>query len=118
MSATVTLDAESVEQVARRVADLLRGEDVGAQLIDTAATALRFGVSRDYLYAHADELGAVRLGDGLRARLRFDPELVAERLTSSGRNAQTGPSPSGNRRARKRQRQRSTDLLPVRGSDR
>ena len=52
-------------------------------LIDAAAVARSFGVSRDWVYAHTDELGAVRLGSGPKARLRFDPEEVKERLAQS-----------------------------------
>lgn len=33
--------------------------------------AARYGVSRDWVYTHADELGATRLGTGPRARMRF-----------------------------------------------
>jgi len=40
-------------------------------LVDAASVAEHLGVSRDYVYEHADDLGARRLGSGPRARLRF-----------------------------------------------
>jgi hypothetical protein len=65
---------ELVERIALRVVELLRGE---APLLDAAAVARRLGRSRDWVYRDADELGAVRLGDGERPRLGFDPARVA-----------------------------------------
>lgn len=81
MSTVVQLDTASVEAIARRVADLIRNQEIGSDLVDANEVARRFSVSRDYVYEHADKLGAVRLGNGSRARLRFDPVTVRERLT-------------------------------------
>jgi hypothetical protein len=78
--ATVHLDDASVNAVAERVVELLRAESIGGDLIDSVEVARRFSVSRDYVYEHAEELGAMRLGSGSRARLRFDPATVRERL--------------------------------------
>ena len=64
------LDPESVEAVARRVAELLGGDNA-ADLVDAGELARLMGVSRDHVYRHADELGAVRMGEGSRPRLRF-----------------------------------------------
>lgn len=47
------------------------------RLLTAAEVAQRFGVNRGWIYAHASELGVVRLGAGLRAPLRFDPTTVA-----------------------------------------
>ena len=49
-------------------------------MLTAAQVAARFNVDRGWVYAHAAELGVVRLGDGPRARLRFDPAVVAQRL--------------------------------------
>jgi hypothetical protein len=87
------LDAEDIEQIARCVADRLREEiarvassaaehaasDPAARLVDAATVARMLGVERDWVYAHADALGAVRLG-GPQGRLRFDLVAMAERL--------------------------------------
>jgi hypothetical protein len=43
-----------------------------ARLVDAGTLAALLGVSRRYVYEHADELGAVRLGGGAKPRLRFD----------------------------------------------
>lgn len=58
------------------------GDTRARGLVDAAALARVLDVSRGYVYAHADELGAVRLGSGPRPRLRFDVERSLERLTS------------------------------------
>ena len=112
------LHPDDLESIARRSAELvLAALDTasaarGAQLVDAAEVARRFGVDRGWVYAHADELGAVRLGTSRRPRLRFDPERVSAALTSragigpfaagtdaraaetSGSCATAGPSPS------------------------
>jgi hypothetical protein len=77
------LDPDSVEALARRLADLLvPGEPPPRrrQLICAEEVARWWGVSRRWVYDHADQLGAHRLGAGRRPRLRFDPDEVAERL--------------------------------------
>jgi hypothetical protein len=77
------LDPESIEALARRLAELLApGEPAQsrAQLVSAEEVARWWGISRRWVYDHADELGARRLGGGRRPRLRFDPDEVAERL--------------------------------------
>jgi hypothetical protein len=110
MTTAVHLDTESVKAIAHRVAEILRGEDVAAELVDAAEIARRCNLSRDYVYSNAERLGAVKLGDGPRARLRFDPATVAERLSAQPDSA---PTPAPTRRPRRRQSR--GDLLPVRG---
>lgn len=79
----VRLAPESVEAIARRLAELLH-EPAGAQapqrLVSAADVAETWGVNRSWVYTHAEQLGARRLGAGERPRLRFDPEEVAERI--------------------------------------
>jgi len=38
----------------------------------------RYAVTRDFVYAHANELGRIRLGTDPRPRLRLDPGTVPE----------------------------------------
>lgn len=102
-------DAE-IEAVATRVADLLKEQQPDAELVDAAAIARLFGVSRDFVYQHADELGAVRLGDGPKARLRFDPTRVGRVL----RRPPEKPTPASRRHTRRRATRRSSSLLPIR----
>lgn len=49
-------------------------------LADAAEVAHRLRVHESWVYAHAEELGAIRLGDGKKARLRFDLERVARAI--------------------------------------
>lgn len=110
----VRLDPATIAALADAVAERLRGEHLRpTELVDAVEIARRFGVSRDYVYDHAGDLGAVRLGDGPRARLRFDPATVAERLKPEAPEA-TRAHP----RRRPRSKSGSADLLPIRGSSR
>lgn len=80
----VRLAPESIDALARRLADLLdRGPEDGdgeGTMLSAAEVARRWDVSRRWVYEHAVVLGARRLGDGPRPRLRFDPGEVARRL--------------------------------------
>ena len=73
-----------VEATARRVVALLRLAPVGVGLVDAAVVAQHLGVSRGWVYRPADELGAVRLGTGRRARMRFDLARAVEAAASLG----------------------------------
>lgn len=128
MSAEVRLDASSIEAVALRVVELLREGDsdiavAAPELIDAAEVARRFRLSRDYVYDHADDLGAIRVGNGPRPRLRFDPAVVAKRLTpcSDSKGSQATEPRTGQPKTRPRRR-RSTgaesQLLPIRPAGR
>lgn len=85
-----------VESIARRVVELLREEvPSGPHLVDAAVVAERHGVARSWVYENAERLGAVRLGDGPRARLRFDLREVDRRLASwSAAGGQKGQRPA------------------------
>jgi len=75
-------DPALAEAIARRVVELLRskgGNESAARLVDAATLARELGVEREWIYAHAEQLGAVRLG-GPHGRLRFDRREVAQRL--------------------------------------
>jgi hypothetical protein len=114
--------------VAERVVEQLATTPVqpAPQLVDATTLARRLGVDRSFIYEHADELGAIRLGEGPRARLRFDVDQAAAALTAR----QTGnASPVDETTALTvvpgRRRKRSTrtsgqsvpDLLPIRGQE-
>jgi hypothetical protein len=71
------LDSDDIEAIAERAAHrvvqmLDRPTAGGYQLLEPKELARELSVSLDYVYAHASELGAMRLGDGPKARLRFD----------------------------------------------
>lgn len=76
--------ATLADMVAVRVVAALREEPRGStdRLIDAPEVRRRFGVSADWVRENADRLGVVRLGEGPRPRLRFDPEQVAAALTA------------------------------------
>jgi hypothetical protein len=85
--AEIRLAPEAIEALARRLAELLaaaspKPEAVSARkkMLSAAEVAELFGVSRCWVYDHAEVLGAWRLGSGARPRLRFDPDEVAERI--------------------------------------
>jgi hypothetical protein len=97
-----------VDALAERVAELLCPESAH-RLVDAATLAGALGVDRSYVYAHADELGAVRLGGGSKPRLRFDLEAAREAMAryaskqSQGSNVSAGAEsvvPAAGRRRR------------------
>jgi excisionase family DNA binding protein len=78
------------------------------------------GCSRDYVYEHAVELGARRLGTGPKARLRFSLEDVEAAITwAAGRESvlpESGMVERSNQRRRRMPMGTGVDLLPIRGS--
>lgn len=87
----VRLDPASLDDLAHRIADLVghridppperrTGATEEARMLTAAQVADRWGVDRAWVYDHADQLGARRLGSGKRPRLRFDPAEVAAYL--------------------------------------
>lgn len=114
----IRLDPHTVDAVARRVVEIL--EERGLQqreLVDAGELARRLGVERSWVYSHGIELGAVKLGDGPKARLRFDPEIATRVLRRVGEvPAADPPARSGERAVRpRRSRRPEVSLLPVRG---
>jgi hypothetical protein len=89
----------------------MRGEAY-PQLIDAADVARMLGVTRGWVYEHATELGAIRLGSGTRPRLRFDPLRI-------GRALEHGLTPGTDRRRTRRFRRSphmsDVELLPIAG---
>jgi hypothetical protein len=97
------------EVIAERAADLLHATPPHGHLVDARRLAGEFGVDRSWIYAHADELGAIRLGDGSKPRLRFDLDAARETFTcyaskqSQGSNVNAGAEsvvPAAGRRRR------------------
>jgi hypothetical protein len=90
------------------------------RLVDAAILAAELGVDRSWVYAHRDELGAVRLGVGSKPRLRFDPEAARAVLARHDRRDLHEPKSSvpagGARRGRRRQPGSAPELLPIRGA--
>jgi hypothetical protein len=74
------LDEVPLRALAREVAELLASDKADERLLTARQVAARFNVERSWVYAHAEELGVVRIGNGPRPRLRFEPAVVAQRL--------------------------------------
>src|SRR5262249_6098653 len=95
---------------AQRVVELLNSRAAVSETPHLSAkdVARRFGVGRKWVYEHADELGAIRLGAGRRARMRFKAAVVEERL---GRLRAT----TAGARSSQPARSETSDLLPIYG---
>ena len=118
-SARIKLDPELVDAIARRVVELL--EEKGIQqreLVDASELARRLEIERSWVYSHAIELGAVKLGQGKKPRLRFDPEIAARVLRKVGEGtADDPPTLLGERADRPRSERGLAPLLPIRSGD-
>lgn len=67
--------------VAAHLAEMLndtRTPPPAPQTVDAATLAAHLGVTRGFVYEHAQQLGGVRLGNGSRPRLRFDLDRALE----------------------------------------
>ena len=96
------LEPEDIEAIAERVVERLTQETrpgVGIGLATAADVAELYGVSVGWVYANKRRLGALLLGEGPKARLRFDLEHVAEAL---GTRAHARPAPPRRRQRRPR----------------
>lgn len=106
------LDAALIDVLAVRVAELLAGQlqapvpasERPARLLSAAEVSQWWGVRRGWVYQHADQLGAIRIGDGQRPRLRFDPDKVSRYLQQQqpGRPIQAACPPAVSARGSRR----------------
>lgn len=91
-------DGIPLPELAREVAAMLRQSAAtpAERLLTAKEVAERFNVDRGWVYAHARELGVIRIGGGARPRLRFDSAVVAQHLVPSrpGRTAQRSSAPT------------------------
>ena len=109
MTARSRLEPADIDAVARRVLALMHDElkRTPVRYVDAGTLANALGVERAWVYAHAKELRAVRLG-GARGRLRFDLDLVRHVLQGDA------PTPPRTRRtSRTKVTNSSADLLPI-----
>lgn len=65
------------------------------QTVDAATLATHLGVTRGFIYEHAQQLGGIRIGNGPRPRLRFDLHhaLEAWNARSTSERSQAGRTP-------------------------
>jgi hypothetical protein len=109
----VSLTDEQLNRLADLIADKLSARNDG-ELIDAGQLATRIGRTREFVYEHAHQLGAIPLGDGPRPRLAFRWPQVLDRLDD--RPSPSSPTPPAARTPRSRPAKRTTtELLPVKG---
>lgn len=105
------------ERLAARLGGLMAGESDAEVLVDAAEIARRFGKTRSWVYDHAGQLGAVKMGSGTRPRLGFSPARAAAGLNelSARRDVQpaAGPTPSRRRAPRAERTAAGAPLLPI-----
>lgn len=111
-------DAE-LEVLAELVASKITVPSIPVPLVGVSEVAAYLGVENSYVYEHAAELGARRLGNGARPRLRFSLAEIDERLTAgtTSRGSRQAKSAPGVQKPRARRSRSGTGvaLLPVRG---
>ncbi|MDQ6807524.1 MAG: hypothetical protein M3065_21820 [Actinomycetota bacterium] len=111
-----------VEAIAERVVDILSARAATpsrAGLLTASELAEELSVARGFVYDHAEELGAVRLGAGSKPRLRFDLEHARSALACCGGERSQGAKPSkagADAPARARRPRRLPSGLPKPGS--
>ena len=108
-----------VDRLAVRLGGLMSEQP--EQLVDATEIARLHGKTRWWVYEHAGELGAVRLGCGPRPRLGFSPARVAVALRKVSDPELLAPlpraKPSRERRRRTNRTASGAELLRVRGQD-
>jgi hypothetical protein len=70
-----------------KVVEIVRARSTTFGLVDARELAEELGASTDYVYAHATELGAMRLGAGPKARIRFDLDRARQALENRTRRS-------------------------------
>jgi hypothetical protein len=116
----VDLTPQAVEQVATRVAALLHRQqqkqgqteqEPGMVTVSQLAKYLKLNPA--WVYEHADELGAIRIGSGPKARIRFDFQTAKAALRQQRANETPAPVPVKPRKSRRRPTPPAAPLLPV-----
>ncbi len=110
------LHPDDVEAIARRVVELQAERiPLGAPaLVDATALAHAIGMSRAYVYEHADELGAVKVGDGKKPRLRFNMGVALAAFSALTDKPEAAEQPVRHKPRRIRPTA-SAPLLPIAG---
>jgi hypothetical protein len=98
------LARELAAELAPLLADMRPLARHPSRLVDAATLAAMLGISRDAVYHHAAALGAIRIGDGPRGRLRFHPEIALEGWIHRSSRGASGQAESGADAARSRSR--------------
>ncbi|MGA2453638.1 MAG: hypothetical protein ABSG93_08985 [Solirubrobacteraceae bacterium] len=125
----MTLDSEDIEAIAERAAHHLvelldRPERFfpgrREALIDAQEVARLTGRTREWVYDHQGELGAIRLGPGPKPRLGFDPARVLAHMERVADPTPLTIPPVAKPRRRRQRADRTAagaELLRVRGHE-
>jgi hypothetical protein len=100
-----TLDQDDLTAIRGLIADA----QTAPRLVDVPTLAATLSVSTDFVRAHQDELGAIRVG----SLIRFDPTAAVERMRTS--STPTTSKLATTTRTRSRRTVSSVELLPIRG---
>ena len=77
----IRLEDDQLERLADLLAERLeRTASAQDPLVDARELARLMGVTRSFVYEHARDLGAIRLGPGTSPRLRFDPAVAVRAM--------------------------------------
>lgn len=78
----IALEDDEIIAAGERIAQLMVSTAPIRGFVNAQELAAELGVARDWVYANAQRLGAIRLGDGPKARLRFDVAQARRALMS------------------------------------
>lgn len=110
------LSAADVDRIAEAVCDRMGGSL--PQLLTADQVAERLSVDRDWVYENADDLGAIRIGNGSKPRLRFDAAKVLSFLSAGSGSQSSQTVEPASRPALKRRRKSSRRPVPAAVPDR
>lgn len=107
-----------VHQIAEAIADLLAerglivyaGPSVSARVLSAREVSKLLGRSTPWVYAHATELGAIRMGNGPKARIGFDLATIEQWKRDKQMRAPESRKPP--RRRPRRNTTGATNLIP------
>jgi hypothetical protein len=118
----VDLTPQAIEQIATRVATLVHRQQQRQQaeqpheptgMLTVTQLAQHLNLNRAWVYEHADELDAIRIGSGPKARIRFDFQTAKAALAQHRTNKTPAPALAEPKRSRRRPAPADAPLLPV-----
>ena len=108
-----------VRAIAEAIADVLAerglvvyaGPSASARVLSVREVSKLLGRSAPWVYAHATELGAIRMGNGPKARIGFDLATIEQwKRDNQSRPREARKAPR--RRPRRNAVSRATNLIP------
>jgi hypothetical protein len=112
---------ETIERIAQRVVQLLHherqrlddGADTPRDLMDAGQLARHLGLTRSWIYEHAQQLGAIPVGDGPRPRLRFDAQTAMKALNARQRRREPEQTETDRPRPGRPRRNPASSTVPL-----